>query len=357
MMAQGYTSSDVHRVWVSVVQIWRHEERKALRSVSGAWWRHKIMPNLLPKVFGLGLSRTGTVSLGDALNIVGIKTIHFPSDEQTHNELKSGIYDLSILDVYQGIVDIPVAPFYAQLDTHYPGSKFVLTVREKESWLRSCESFLPIVRDLSKANQQFTDFVHFIHACVYGVVPFNRERFSYVYDIHLRNVQAYFSGRPNDLLVIDITAGEGWEKLCPFLGVDIPDLRFPHANVSSGLVGVSDWANTIERAREEILAATPVGATVILADDGMLGLELDAGRHVIPLDEPEEPGVGERLDDRAVARTMERLGHGPASFMVFAKWILGWPDEYAELHHRLRERFECVLDNDRLVVFDLRAAR
>ena len=27
--------------------------------------------------------------------------------------------------------------------------------------------------------------------------------------------------------------GDGWEKLCPFLGVDIPKISFPHANKSS----------------------------------------------------------------------------------------------------------------------------
>jgi 3'(2'), 5'-bisphosphate nucleotidase len=34
------------------------------------------------------------------------------------------------------------------------------------------------------------------------------------------------------LLVLDITAGEGWEKLCPFLGKPIPDIPFPKANVT-----------------------------------------------------------------------------------------------------------------------------
>ncbi|HEX8335676.1 MAG TPA: sulfotransferase [Pyrinomonadaceae bacterium] len=32
------------------------------------------------------------------------------------------------------------------------------------------------------------------------------------------------------LLVMDITAGDGWEVLCPFLGVEIPDRPFPHEN-------------------------------------------------------------------------------------------------------------------------------
>jgi 3'(2'), 5'-bisphosphate nucleotidase len=42
----------------------------------------------------------------------------------------------------------------------------------------------------------------------------------------------YFKDRPQDLLVIDVTAGEGWEKLCPFLGKPTPDIPFPKANVT-----------------------------------------------------------------------------------------------------------------------------
>ena len=50
------------------------------------------------------------------------------------------------------------------------------------------------------------------------------------YKNHNREVNEYFKDRPDDLLVMDVTAGDGWEKLCPFLGVDIPDIDFPPAN-------------------------------------------------------------------------------------------------------------------------------
>ena len=50
------------------------------------------------------------------------------------------------------------------------------------------------------------------------------------YDEHNADVRAYFAQRPDDLLVIDVTAGDGWDRLCPFLGVDVPDAPFPHRN-------------------------------------------------------------------------------------------------------------------------------
>jgi hypothetical protein len=44
---------------------------------------------------------------------------------------------------------------------------------------------------------------------------------------HQDRVCAHFDGRPDDLLVMDIAAGEGWSTLCPFLGVAVPEHPFP----------------------------------------------------------------------------------------------------------------------------------
>ena len=38
---------------------------------------------------------------------------------------------------------------------------------------------------------------------------------------------------PHDrLLVMDIIAGDGWDKLCPFLGKPVPEAAFPHRNAT-----------------------------------------------------------------------------------------------------------------------------
>jgi hypothetical protein len=44
---------------------------------------------------------------------------------------------------------------------------------------------------------------------------------------HEREVEAFFADAPQRLLVLDICAGEGWEKLCPFLGRPVPRQPFP----------------------------------------------------------------------------------------------------------------------------------
>ena len=47
-----------------------------------------------------------------------------------------------------------------------------------------------------------------------------------------REVNLYFNDRSDDLLVLDVCGGEGWEPLCSFLGLDPPRGPFPHLNAA-----------------------------------------------------------------------------------------------------------------------------
>jgi hypothetical protein len=47
---------------------------------------------------------------------------------------------------------------------------------------------------------------------------------------HNAEVKHYFRDRGKDLLIVDWEEGDGWKELCNFLGKDIPDEDFPHAN-------------------------------------------------------------------------------------------------------------------------------
>jgi hypothetical protein len=176
------------------------------------------------KVFGIGLSRTGTYSLTTALNALGIPTRHFPNDPITQEELKTGRYRLSVLDEVQALTDIPIAPFYPQLDRAFPGSRFILTTRETESWLASYENHYRMY-----VEHQRDEFDDFVFACVYGCLHFNAERFRDVKERHEAEVRRYFADRPRDLLVLDV-AGATWEPLCEFLGLPVPDEPYPHDN-------------------------------------------------------------------------------------------------------------------------------
>ena len=139
------------------------------------------------KVFCLGLSKTGTSSLSEALNLLGIKTMHYPHDEQTYQALRSGNYRLPILEEFQGLADIPVAPYYAQFDACYPDSKFILDFtgeRVLAAFVRDAlASDGRLVRHSPRTSKAWRIPVS---ASTYGTVGFSRERFSFIYDLHVR---------------------------------------------------------------------------------------------------------------------------------------------------------------------------
>jgi hypothetical protein len=178
------------------------------------------------KIFGIGLSRTGTMSLTKALTTLGIKTRHYPNDKTTQNELKAGNYDLSVLREVQALTDIPVSPYYAQLDRLFPQSKFILTTRPTDSWLQSIENHFQLY-----VERRRDDFDDFVLACVYGSLHFSADRFAYVKELHEDNCRRYFAERPGKLLVLDLLQAEhGWAEICNFLDCQVPNEAFPHEN-------------------------------------------------------------------------------------------------------------------------------
>lgn len=308
------------------------------------------------RVFGIGLSKTATTSLGQALNMLGIRTIHYPQDEQTYKELTGGMYQLSILEDYQGVVDTPVVPYYAQLDKVYPDSKFILTIREKASWLRSMQHHWEIMQDWWARDIQFRKFTQFICASVYGTLGFNEDRLIYVYETHIQNVREYFRGRPEHLLVMDICGGDGWEVLCSFLGCSIPDMPFPHLNSRTDKNIWQKWIHRHDRLAHLISTLVPPDETFILVDDSKLGSGATGGRSATPFFKRDGSYWGPPADDSTAIQELVRLRQSGASFIVFAWPAFWWLDYYAGLSRFLHERFRCVMSNDCLIAFDLRSA-
>lgn len=164
------------------------------------------------RAWGIGLGRTGTTSFCGSLLVLGYQNvIHNPTFEQ-----------LAHLD---GAADNGCTIFYKYLDYKFPGSKFVLLTRDLKPWLDSAEyihGHEPIDRS--------EDVIIMRRMLLYETVVFDKEKFVETYYRHHEDVRRYFAGRPDDLLEMDITKGDGWEKLCPFLELPIPDQPFRNAN-------------------------------------------------------------------------------------------------------------------------------
>lgn len=308
------------------------------------------------KVFGIGLSKTGTSSLGLALNDLGISSIHYPHDPITFQELASANYHLSVLDKYQSITDIPVAPYYPQLDATYPDSKYILTVREPESWLNSIENHWAFMREWAQRDEHFARFSEFITACVYGAHEFERDRFLDVYQKHLTDVTEYFASRPDDLLVMDICNGDGWEKLCPFLNVPIPAQPFPHANRREEKEQCVTWIERLDEAIIEFQAAVPAVASYILIDENCLaGSALDVSGRTHRIVEHNGEYWGSPQDSNQAIEELEALRHVGVTYLVLTWNCQWWLDHYEGFAEYLASRYKRVYSGKHLGVFDLLA--
>jgi len=204
----------------------------------------------IPKIFGIGLSKTGTSSLAHALEILGYRTKDYPGIVRyTRGELSS--IDLEVIDSHDAITDTPIPSFYRELDARYPNSKFILTIREREGWLKSCKK-----QFTQQLAEKQNDAHKNLFLDLYGTDVFDEQKFSRGYERFVGGALKFFENRPRDLLVFDISAGEGWEKLCAFLGKPIPDKPFPKANVTQiRWIDIGDVVAVAMRAGHELLAA------------------------------------------------------------------------------------------------------
>jgi malonyl-CoA O-methyltransferase len=105
---------------------------------------------------------------------------------------------------------------------------------------------------------------------------------------------------------------------------------------------------------EEIRRLIPPESPFILVDEEAIRSTLAATRKAIPFLERDGEYWGPPPDDETAIREFERLRRGGASFLVFAEPAFWWLDYYARFHRHLRGHFACLLDNERLIVFDLR---
>ena len=182
----------------------------------------------MTKVFGIGLMRTGTTSLAEALRLLGFDAIHATCEADIH--------------LHEAATDTPVACRFRQLDGRYPDAKFILTVREANDWIASCRRHWsqPDWRERQPPTSQAQYRTLLEYTFARGRLGldfvFNEATFREVYTAHNTAVLRWFDGRiadhdvdlRGDLLVFDVN--QGWEPFCWFLERSCLKRPFPHLN-------------------------------------------------------------------------------------------------------------------------------
>jgi hypothetical protein len=204
------------------------------------------------RVVGVGFGRTGTASLKLAIERLGFgpcyhmfNVVDDPRRAGDWLAIANGAqpdWD-GVFAGFNSTVDWPAAAFWRELVDAYPDALVVLTVRDPQRWYDSAEqtifrafsfSHSPLGRQLLRlialTDPGFRSFAAMTDAVVRQRVfdgrTGDRPSAIGVFERHSAQVQATVP--PERLLTFDVA--QGWQPLCDFLGVPVPDEPFPHIN-------------------------------------------------------------------------------------------------------------------------------
>ena len=204
------------------------------------------------KVIGAGFVRTGTMTLKHALEEMGhgpcyhmIELTNEPQRAKLWLQAAKG-KDLNweaVFEGYASTADFPGCLFYQDLLKAYPQAKVILTVRDAESWYHSARqtifksypsfkqalyiaSHYPFKKRVRQLMQVGWLIQKTIFKNTFRWQAFNKEKAIAAYHQHNAEVQKVVP--PAQLLVYRVK--DGWEPLCAFLGVPVPNTPFPNTN-------------------------------------------------------------------------------------------------------------------------------
>jgi len=204
------------------------------------------------RVIGAGTGRTGTTSLKHALEDLGfgpcyhmLELLQHPERVPLWEEALAGRpvdWD-ALFEGYQSTTDFPAHLCYRELMAHYPDARVILTVRDPDAWHESAMNTIyrrrPPLREVLSLGLRLPFSRKARHIARVLQLPKRHlwqqmfqgrfEDRAFATDVFRRHNQEVQETVPADrLLVFDVK--QGWEPLCKFLDVPVPDAPFPRSN-------------------------------------------------------------------------------------------------------------------------------
>ena len=202
---------------------------------------------MIMKIFCIGQNKTGTTSLTQALEKHGYKMGSQREGELLCRDWMDGKFQ-SIVEFAKTADAFQDRPFYMgdtykYLDKNFPGSKFILSVRDSpDAWYDSLIRFhsrmfgagkKPTARQFKRAGYCYTGWIYDVVTNLYGTTEedvYNKDKLIDYYITYNTNVIDYFKDRPDDLLLINLKDEDGYGKFCEFLNQEPKLKTFPHLN-------------------------------------------------------------------------------------------------------------------------------
>ncbi|MEH6703113.1 sulfotransferase family protein [Parasphingorhabdus sp.] len=198
------------------------------------------------KVIGAGPGRTATFSTKFALEHIGYgpcyHMVEVFRNARRNIPLWQNVVDGkpdwdAIFDGYSSVTDNPACVYWRELAEFYPEAKVVLTVRDADAWVESCNDTINSPRMLSSLEgSDLLQMLQGTYLSQFGENIDDREWMANWYRAF--NAEVIDTIPSNRLLVFH--PKDGWEPLCDFLEVPVPSEPFPRVNSRDELGGASD---------------------------------------------------------------------------------------------------------------------
>ncbi len=196
------------------------------------------------KAVGAGFGRTGTNSLKNALEMLGFGPCHHMF-EVRENPQQLPFWEAAargetmnwdeVFAEYNACVDWPSARYWREISDHFPLAKVLLSVRPAEDWIKSVHatiyaSLMKRGNDPTGPNKSRREMAYelIVNQTFDGRLG-DAAHAKAVYEAHIAEVQRTVP--PERLLTFDVA--QGWDPLCGFLEVPVPEAPFPLTNTSA----------------------------------------------------------------------------------------------------------------------------
>lgn len=196
------------------------------------------------EIIGSGLGRTGTKSLQTALAQLGFGPCHHMAEVFAHRETMplwiaagEGRPDWdSIFADYRSAVDYPSAAYWRQLAAYYPDARVVHTVRDSGEWFESTQATIFRPGGVAEAAMEKDDVAgQFFRSFIKPPLLDHLHDRAFLVDYFDRHTQAVKAAIPPERLLV-YELGDGWQPLCDFLGVPVPDGSVPLENTRAEFI-------------------------------------------------------------------------------------------------------------------------
>jgi hypothetical protein len=219
-----------------------------------------VEPGAGPKIFCIGCghgdsaynkphgNKSGTRSLREALKGLGYEFGSLSEGERLARNYLAGDFEaiVAFARTATAFKDVPFSlpGTFLHLDRHFPGAKFILTVRDStEQWYSSITRYhgdwlspgrLPTAAELKACDYSYPGYMWDVQCRVIGRedAPYDRATLFDFYEGHNAAVRAHFAGR-DDLLEINVSEAGAYQRLCAFLGAEPTAQAFPWLNRTS----------------------------------------------------------------------------------------------------------------------------